>query len=100
MDLLRPSDGADGQIASSLAWFSSPRIAVRTAFRLIETVPNAGSEVRSDRGSRRRRPQWPRSPPRSVAWSAMVTGQLNGLGVAVCGIPMPRRRRHRRKADG
>ena len=24
-----------------LAWFSSPRIAVRTAFRLLETVPSA-----------------------------------------------------------
>lgn len=70
-----------------LAWFSSPRIAVRTAFRLIETVPSARVEIRSTEDHGAEGPVVALAAEIPWLWSAMVTRQLSGLGVAVVWDP-------------
>jgi hypothetical protein len=70
-----------------IAWFSSPRVAVRTAFRLAETVPSARVRIRrtEDHGAEGAVVALAAEIP--WLWSTMVTRQLNGLGVAVMWDP-------------
>jgi hypothetical protein len=70
-----------------VARFSSPRIAVRTAMRLLETVPNARVWVRRSEDHGAEGPLVAISAEIPWTWSTMVTGQLNGLGVAVMWDP-------------
>jgi hypothetical protein len=66
-----------------LAWFSSPRIAVRTAFRLLETrVAVRCAEEHGAEG-----PVVALAAEIPWLWSTMVTRQLSGLGVAVVWDP-------------
>ncbi|HXS71195.1 MAG TPA: hypothetical protein VN839_06405, partial [Patescibacteria group bacterium] len=70
-----------------LAWFSSPRIAVRTAFRLLETVPSARVVVRCAEDHGAEGPVVALAAEIPWLWSTMVTRQLSGLGVAVVWDP-------------
>ena len=70
-----------------IAWFSSPRVAVRTAFRLLETVPSARVEVRCAEDHGAEGPVVALAAEIPWLWSTMVTRQLNGLGVAVVWDP-------------
>ena len=70
-----------------LAWFSSPRVAVRTAFRLIETVPSARVEIRCTEDHGAEGPVVALAAEIPWLWSTMVTRQLSGLGVAVVWDP-------------
>ena len=70
-----------------LAWFSSPRIAVRTAFRLIETVPSARVEIRCTEDHGAEGPVVALAAEIPWLWSTMVTRQLSGLGVAAVWDP-------------
>lgn len=70
-----------------LAWFSSPRIAVRTAFRLLETVPSARVEIRCTEDHGGEGPVVALAAEIPWLWSTMVTRQLSGLGVAVAWDP-------------
>jgi hypothetical protein len=70
-----------------IAWFSSPRIAVRTAFRLLETVPSARVWVRRTEDHGAEGPVVAMNAEIPWLWSTMVTRQLNGLGVAVMWDP-------------
>ena len=65
------------------AWFSSPRVAVRTAVRLGETVPGARACIRpsEDHGAEGAIVALCAQIPWS--WSTKVTRQLSGLGVVV-----------------
>ena len=65
------------------AWFSSPRVAVRTAVRLGETVPGARVCIRASEDHGAEGPAVPLSAQIPWQWSTMVTRQLSGLGVAV-----------------
>jgi len=69
------------------AWFSSPRVAVRTAFRLLETVPSARVWIRRTEDHGAEGPVVAMSAAIPWLWSTMVTRQLNGLGVAVVWDP-------------
>ena len=69
------------------AWFSSPRVAVRTAFRLLETVPSARVWIRRTEDHGAEGPVVAMSAEIPWLWSTMVTRQLNGLGVAVVWDP-------------
>ena len=68
-----------------LAWFSSPR--VRTAFRLLETVPSARVAVRCAEDHDAEGPVVALAAEIPWLWSTMVTRQLSGLGVAVVWDP-------------
>ena len=70
-----------------MAWFSSPRVAVRTAFRLLETVPSARVWIRRTEDHGAEGPVVAMSAEIPWLWSTMVTRQLNGLGVAVVWDP-------------
>ena len=70
-----------------IAWFSSPRVAVRTAFRLLETVPSARVEVRCAEDHGAEGPVVALAAEIPWLWSTMVTRQLSGLGVAVVWDP-------------
>ena len=70
-----------------LAWFSSPRVAVRTAFRLLETVPSARVEVRRANDHGAEGPVVALAAEIPWLWSTMVTRQFSGLGVAVVWDP-------------
>ena len=70
-----------------IAWFSSPRVAVRTAFRLAETVPDTRVRVRSTQDHGAEGPVVALAGEVPWLWSTMVTRQLNGLGVAVMWDP-------------
>jgi hypothetical protein len=70
-----------------IAWFSSPRIAVRTAFRLMETVPSTTVRVRCGEDHGAEGPVVALAAEIPWLWSTMVTRQLNGLGVAVMWDP-------------
>lgn len=70
-----------------LAWFSSPRVAVRTAFRLLETVPSARVAIRRTEDHGAEGPVVALAAEIPWLWSTMVTRQLNGLGVAVVWDP-------------
>ena len=65
------------------AWFSSPRVAVRTAVRLGETVPGARVCIRPSDDHGAEGPVVALSAQIPWSWSTMVTRQLSGLGVAV-----------------
>jgi hypothetical protein len=75
-----------------MAWFSSPRVAVRTAFRLLETVPTARVAIRRTEDHGAEGPVVAMSAEIPWLWSTMVTRQLNGLGVAVVWDPDSARR--------
>jgi hypothetical protein len=75
-----------------MAWFSSPRVAVRTAFRLLETVPTARVAIRRTEDHGAEGPVVAMSAEIPWLWSTMVTRQLNGLGVAVVWDPDSTRR--------
>jgi hypothetical protein len=70
-----------------VAWFSSPRVAVRTAFRLLETVPSSRAAVRRTEDHGAEGPVVALAAEIPWLWSTMVTRQLNGLGVAVMWDP-------------
>jgi len=70
-----------------MAWFSSPRVAVRTAFRLLETVPSARVWIRRTEDHGAEGPVVAMSAEIPWLWSTMVTRQLSGLGVAVVWDP-------------
>jgi hypothetical protein len=70
-----------------VAWFSSPRIAVRTAMRLLETVPNARVWLRRSEDHGAEGPLAAISAVIPWTWSTMITRQLNGLGVAIMWDP-------------
>jgi hypothetical protein len=70
-----------------IAWFSSPRVAVRTAFRLLETVPSARVWIRRTEDHGAEGPVVSMAAEIPWLWSTMVTRQLNGLGVAVVWDP-------------
>lgn len=70
-----------------LAWFSSPRVAVRTAFRLLETVPSVHVTIRCTEIHGAEGPVVALAAEIPWLWSTMVTRQLNGLGVAVVWDP-------------
>ena len=70
-----------------LAWFSSPRVAVRTAYRLLETVPSARVAIRRTEDHGAEGPVVALAAEIPWLWSTMVTRQLNGLGVAVVWDP-------------
>jgi hypothetical protein len=70
-----------------IAWFSSPRIAVRTAIRLRETVPTARVRVRRSEDHGAEGPVVALAAEIPWLWSTMVTRQLRGLGVAVMWDP-------------
>ena len=81
-----------------VAWFSSPRIAVRTAFRLAATVPSARVRVRRTEDHGAEGPVVALTAEIPWLWSTMVTRQLNGLGVAVMWDPEATRDAARRPA--
>ena len=70
-----------------VAWFSSPRVAVRTAFRLLESVPSARVWLRQteDHGAEGAVVALAAEIP--CLWSTMVTRHLNGLGIAIVWDP-------------
>jgi hypothetical protein len=70
-----------------VAWFSSPRVAARTAFRLLETVPSARVTIRRAGNHGAEGPVVALAAEIPWLWSTMVTRQLNGLGVAVVWDP-------------
>lgn len=70
-----------------IAWFSSPRVAVRTAFRLLETVPTARVAIRRTEDHGAEGPVVALAAEIPWLWSTMVTRQLSGLGVAVVWDP-------------
>lgn len=70
-----------------IAWFSSPRVAVRTAARLAETVPSAKVRVRRTEDHGAEGPVVALAAEVPWLWSTMVTRQLDGLGVAVMWDP-------------
>ena len=70
-----------------IAWFSSPRVAVHTTFRLLETVPSARVWIRRTEDHGAEGPVVAMSAEIPWLWSTMVTRQLNGLGVAVVWDP-------------
>jgi hypothetical protein len=70
-----------------VAWFSSPRTAVRTASRLLETVPSARVAIRRTQDHGAEGPIVALTARIPWLWSAMVTRQLDGLGVAVLWDP-------------
>ena len=72
-----------------IAWFSSPRVAVRTAFRLLETVPSVRVTVRRTEDHGAEGPVVAMCAQIPWLWSTMVTRQLHGLGVAVVWDPDP-----------
>jgi len=70
-----------------VAWFSSPRVAVRTAYRLAETVPSIRIAVRptDDHGAEGQLVALVAEIP--WLWSTLVTRQLTGPGVALVWDP-------------
>ena len=70
-----------------IAWFSSPRVAVRTGLRLLETVPSAKVRIRRSDDHGAEGPVVALAAEIPWLWSIMVTRQLNGLGVAVMWDP-------------
>ena len=70
-----------------IAWFSTPRIAVRTAFRLVDTVPSARVWIKRTEDHGAEGPVVAMCAEIPWLWSMMVTRQLNGLGVAVMWDP-------------
>jgi hypothetical protein len=74
---------AQGTHRALFAWFSSPRVAVRTAVRLGETVPGARVCIRPSEDHGAEGPVVALSAEIPSAWSTMVTRLLSGLGVAV-----------------
>jgi hypothetical protein len=70
-----------------VAWFSSPRVAARTAFRLLDTVPSARVWIRRTEDHGAEGPVVALAAEIPWLWSTMVTRQLNGLGVAVVWDP-------------
>ena len=70
-----------------IAWFSSPRVAVRTAFRLAETGPSSRVRIRRTEDHGAEGPVVAMAAEIPWLWSTMVTRQLNGLGVAVMWDP-------------
>ena len=70
-----------------VAWFSSPRVAVRTAVRLMESVPSARVRVRQADDHGAEGPVVAMTAVIPWLWSTMVTRQLDGLGVAVMWDP-------------
>jgi hypothetical protein len=74
---------AQGTHRALFAWFTSPRVAVRTAVRLGETVPGARVCIRPSEDHGAEGPVVALSAQIPSPWSTMVTRQLSGLGVAV-----------------
>jgi hypothetical protein len=70
-----------------IAWFSSPRVAIHTAFRLAETVPTGRVRVRQTEDHGAEGPVVALEAEIPWLWSTMVTRQLNSLGVAVMWDP-------------
>jgi hypothetical protein len=66
-----------------VAWFSSPRVAVRTAVRLADTVPGARVGIGRSEDHGAEGPAVALTAEIPSASSSMVTRQLYGLGVAV-----------------
>ena len=69
------------------AWFSSPRVAVRTAFRLLESVPSARVQLRPTEDHGAEGPVLALAAEIPWLWSTMVTRHLNGLGIAIVWDP-------------
>ncbi len=65
------------------AWFSSPRVAVRTAVRLGDTVPGARVCICRSEDHGAEGPVVALSAQIPWSSSTMVTRQLSGIGVAV-----------------
>jgi hypothetical protein len=66
-----------------VAWFSSPRVAVRTAVRLGDAVPGARVGIGRSEDHGAEGPAVALTAEIPTAWSTMVTRQLYALGVAV-----------------
>jgi hypothetical protein len=66
-----------------IAWFSSPRVAVRSAVRLADTVPSVRVRIRSDHDHGAEGPLVSVVARIPWLWSTMVARQLSALGVAV-----------------
>ena len=66
-----------------IAWFSSPRIAVRSAVRIADTVPSVQVRIRSDHDHGAEGPLVAIVAQVPWLWSTMVARQLSTLGVAV-----------------
>jgi hypothetical protein len=70
-----------------IAWFSSPRVAVRTACRLAESVPGVSVSIRPDDDHGAEGPVVALIAEVPRLWSTLVTRQLTGLGVALLWDP-------------
>jgi hypothetical protein len=81
-----------------IAWFSSPRVAVRTALRLAQTVPGSRVHVRRSDDHGAEGPVVALAAEIPWLWSTVVTRQMAGLGVAVMWEPDGAREDVRRAA--
>ena len=81
-----------------IAWFSSPRVAIRTALRLAQTVPGSRVHVRRNDDHGAEGPVVALAAEIPWLWSTVVTRQTTGLGVAVMWDPDGAREDVRRAA--
>jgi hypothetical protein len=70
-----------------VAWFSSPRVAARSAIRLSETVPSFRVRIRPEADHGAEGPVVPLVADVPWLWSSIVTRQLTGLGVTMLWDP-------------
>jgi hypothetical protein len=70
-----------------VAWFSSPRVAVRTAFRLADTVPSLRVVIRAADDHGAEGPVVAMAADVPWLWSTLVSRQLTSLGVALIWDP-------------